>query len=148
MTNATPSATSTSPYSAEPAKSPSDETPSWFAWGVAAGASLLVVLILVGAFFVNPIASLLSGLLLAAGIGATYLGVWLDDQDGPVTITSPLVLFVAVVALVLSVMTITGVFDFSLLGSPDFEQDGPVLESSEAGPGSSSTAAPASAPAK
>lgn len=148
MTDATPSATSASPYAAEPGKSPSEETPSWFAWGVAGGASLLVVLILVGAFFVNPIASLLSGLLLAAGIGATYLGVWLDDQDGPVTITSPVVLFVAVVALVLSVMTITGVFDFSLLGAPDFEPGGPSLESSKTAPGPSSPAAPASAPPK
>ena len=149
MTDATTTVTSASPYAAESATPPDGpESPAWFAWGVAAGASLLVVLILVGAIFVDPILSLASGALLAAGIGATYLGVWLDDQNGPVTIASPVVLFAAVVLLVLSVMTITGVFDLTRFGVPPDDLPELPKMSSDASLESSSMAAPASAPAK
>ena len=149
MTDATTTATSPSPYAAEPATSPDGpESPAWFAWGVAAGASALVVLILLGAVFVDPILSLASGVLLAAGVGATYLGVWLDDQHGPVTIASPVVLFVAVVLLVLSVMTIMGVFDLTRFGVPPDELPELPTMSSGAPLESSSTVAPAAVPAK
>jgi hypothetical protein len=149
MSDATTSATSPSPYAADNGTPPDGpETSPWFAWGVAAGASLIVVLILVGAVYVNPIVSLLSGALLVAGIGATYLGVWLDDQNGPVTIVSPVVMFAAVVALVLSAMTITGVFDLARFGVPADDQSGPAIESSQAAPDASSSAAPKSVPAK
>ena len=149
MTDATTSATSPSPYAAAPSGVSSEpETSPWFAWGVAGGASLIVVLILVGAVYVNPIVSLLSGMLLATGVAATYLGVWLDDQNGPVTIFSPVVLFVAVIALVLSVMTITGVFDLTRFGVPADVQAGPAIESSQAASDASSSAAPTSVPAK
>jgi len=142
MTDTTTSVTSASPYTSEPTPAPSGpETPAWFAWGLAAGASLLVVLILLGAIYVNPIVSLASGVLLAAGIGATYLGVWLDDQNGPVTIASPVVLFAAVVALALSVMVFTGVFDLTRFGVPADELPGPAIKSSDAPLESSSGAA-------
>jgi hypothetical protein len=85
--------------------------------------------------------------LLVAGIGATYLGVWLDDESGPVTIASPVVLFTAVVLLVLSVMTITGVFDLTRFGVPA-DEVGPSLKSSDTLLESSSMVAPATVPAK
>ncbi|MGE0538292.1 MAG: hypothetical protein AB7O68_25240 [Pirellulales bacterium] len=127
----TPTTSNTAPQAGPtPDRSPGDaDSASLAGWPLALVLIVFVAAVIVGAFYVDPLVSVASGLLVALGVGATFVGVWLDDQDGPAAIGAPVVLFAAVVFFLTGVMTFAGVLDVPGMPSnreaePEFLPDG------------------------
>jgi hypothetical protein len=125
MTDATTSSDSTSQSSAAQALPPTDaDDAGLLGWPLAVGLTLFVVAVLVGAYYVDPLVSLLSGVLVALGVAATFVGVWLDDRDGAAAIGAPVVLFAAVILFVIGVATFAGIIEIpGLPANPNAEPE-------------------------
>ena len=87
-------------------------------WPVVATLVLLVVAILAGAFYFNPLDCLVGGGVIALGIAAMYFGVQFDDADGRAAIGAPVVLFAAVVFFLFGVMIFVGAIELPGLPAP------------------------------
>ncbi|MBX9787974.1 MAG: hypothetical protein K2Y37_03585 [Pirellulales bacterium] len=93
-------------------------------WPLVVGLMLLVVAILVGALYFDPLDCLVGGAVIALGVAALYVGVWLDDHNGREAIGAPVVLFAAVVFFLVGVMTFVGTFELpGLPADPDAEPE-------------------------